>query len=84
MIIPDRKKTVSVILSKLSPEGAERLAQVKPEEEMDSHDDMLKSICEDMLMAFRHDSAHDLMMAMKAFMMKIRAADEIQDEREMR
>lgn len=63
-IVPDKKKAVSVILSKFGKAGE---TPVKPEEELNEHDGAMKAIAEDILMAIKSESAHDLMMALKAF-----------------
>ena len=68
MIIPDRKKTVSIILSKLSADGMQpKTQEVKNESEISPTDTALKAIAEDMLQAHKDSSAHDLMVALKAF-----------------
>jgi hypothetical protein len=67
MIIPGNRKTVSVILDRMKPDGSERMGEMKPEEEMEEGSSAMKAICEDMIMAFESKSAHDLMEAMKAF-----------------
>jgi hypothetical protein len=73
MIIPGNKKTVSVILDRMKPDGSESMSAMKPEEEMDEGDGALKAICEDMMMAFQSQSAHDLMQAMRAFHHEMRS-----------
>lgn len=83
MIIPDSKKIVSVILGKMRPDGHESMASMKNEEELDVSDAALKAIAEDLLMAFKNDSAHDLMVALKAFMSELQIADEKQDRQMM-
>ena len=68
MIINDRKKAVSVILAKMKPDGSESMGEVKPE--VSGPDDAmgdLKSIAEDVMLAVKNGSAHDLAMALKAF-----------------
>lgn len=80
MIIPDNKKTVSIILSKMKPGGDESRQEVKPEQALDEKDEALKAIAEDMLQAFEQKSAMDLVMALKAFWHQIQLMDEEQDE----
>lgn len=82
MIIPDKKKAVTVILSKLKPSGGESLTRVKPEEEMDPAQGALKAIAEDLLSAIDSRSASDLAQALGAFMAEIQAQDSIQDAEE--
>lgn len=69
MIIPEKKKAVSVILSKFKPDGSERTPdiEVKPEEEINEHDESLKAIAEDIMSAVESKSAHDLLVALRAF-----------------
>lgn len=80
MIIPDNKKTVSIILSKMKPDGGESRQEVKPEQAIDDKDETLKAIAEEMLKAFEDKSAMDLVSALKAFWNQIQLADEEQDE----
>ena len=80
MIIPDNKKTVSIILSKMKPVGGESRQEVKPEQAIDDKDETLKAIAEEMLKAFEDKSAMDLVSALKAFWNQIQLADEEQDE----
>lgn len=44
MIIPDNKKTVSIILSKMKPGGGESRQEVKPEQAIDDKDETLKQL----------------------------------------
>jgi hypothetical protein len=71
MIITDKKKTASLILSKMGTNGSEKSQSIKPEEEMNDSDGALKAIAEDMLQAFSDKSAHDLMESMKAFIAEL-------------
>ncbi len=80
MIIPDNKKTVSIILSKMKPGGEESRQEVKPEQAIDDKDETLKAIAEEMLKAFEDKSAMDLVSALKAFWNQIQISDEEQDE----
>jgi hypothetical protein len=80
MIIPDNKKTVSIILSKMKPGGGESRQEVKPEQAIDDKDETLKAIAEEMLKAFEDKSAMDLVSALKAFWNQIQISDEEQDE----
>lgn len=79
MIIPGGRKTVSVILSKMKPNGSEQMGEMKPEESM-GEDGSLKTIADDIMMAFQNKSSHDLMTALKAFMKEIQNQDMAQDE----
>lgn len=72
MIIPDNKKTVSIILSKMKPGGRESRQEVKPEQAIDDKDETLKAIAEEMLKAFEDKSAMDLVSALKAFGIKFK------------
>lgn len=83
MIIPDGKKTATIILSRMKPSGQEALSSEKSEEELSSSDSSLKVIAEDLLQAFQEGSAHDLMMGLKAFMQEIQVQDEKQDQNMM-
>ncbi|HNJ37813.1 MAG TPA: hypothetical protein PL071_07325 [Nitrosomonas sp.] len=80
MIIPDNKKTVSIILSKMKPGGGESRQDVVPEQAIDDKDEALKAIAEDMIKAFEDKSAMDLVSALKAFWHQIQLMDEEQDE----
>lgn len=82
MIIPDRKKAVSVILSKMKPHGMAEGGEVKDEAPVDAKDGALKAIAEDMLMAVEQKSPMDLVNALQAFMSEIEARDLEQDEAE--
>jgi len=63
MIIPDKKKAVSVIIAKMGKPGHQEMA---PEHEMDESDGMLKSIAEDLIAGVESKSAHEVAMALKA------------------
>lgn len=65
MIIPDKKKTVSVILSRMNQDGKDG-PQMDAKNE--SSDDPLQGVSEDILMAIKEGSAADLTTALKAFM----------------
>lgn len=80
MIIPDNKKTVSIILSKMKPGGGESRQEMPQEQAIDDKDEALKAIAEDMIKAFEDKSALDLVSALKAFWHQIQLMDEEQDE----
>lgn len=66
MIIPDKKKAVGIILSRMSPE-----APKAPEMEMseENHrEEIMKAIAADILEAMHSKSAHDLSNALCAFL----------------
>jgi hypothetical protein len=65
MFIPDKKKTVSVILSKLKPGGGSESAPVQAEKEMGEESPM-KIIAEDMMLAFKNGSIAGLQDALEA------------------
>lgn len=67
MLLPDRKKEATVILSKMTPEGEEKSQEVKNEVMIDENEEALKAISEDMLQAFNDKSAAGVMSAMRAF-----------------
>lgn len=64
MIIPDKKKAVTVILSKM---GESSHSEQMPEEEMDHDKQALLSIAQDIIAAFDKKSAHDLMVGLQSF-----------------
>lgn len=74
MIIPDKKKTVSVILGKLGKDGMG--TPVKPESDMGSPDAGLRSAAEELMMAIKGDSVDHLMSAMKAFIAEADLAED--------
>jgi hypothetical protein len=80
MIIPDKKKAVTVILSKL---GKGPGPEVKPEAGLDEHHEAMKSIAEDIMQAFEDKSAMDLANALEALVREIQAMDEEQDASDM-
>ena len=67
MIIPDKKKAVSVILARMNPGGKEKQQEVKSEAPMNDDDAALESIAQDIMQAIKDGSAQDLVMALKAF-----------------
>lgn len=67
MIIPDRKKAVSVILSKMGGDGAEKSQEVKNETPGDDTQGALRAITEDVMQAFHDKSIEGLMSSLKAF-----------------
>lgn len=80
MIIPDRKKAVTVILSKMRGDGSEKSQEVKSEESLDPHNEALKTISEDILQAISDKSAMDLSTALSALVREIQAQDLEQDQ----
>lgn len=69
MIIPDRKKAVGLIISKMKPDGThENGAEVKNEEEIDEHDSALQAHAEDIINALHNKSASDLARALNNFL----------------
>lgn len=79
MIIGDKKKTVSVILSKLKPDGGSSSTPVKSEQQM-GDPDPVKIIAEDMMLAFKNGSVLDLQDAISALIAHVQSMDEEQDE----
>ena len=80
MFFPDKKKTVTVILSKMKPGGEETRQEIKPEESISDTDQILQSIAEDILQAVSDKSAISLKDALKAFLDQIQLLDHEQDE----
>lgn len=76
MIIPDKKKVATVILSRMGQNGQEQRTPAKPEDEIGEGDQALKSIADQILLAFENKSSHDLMLGLKAFF------DELQESGE--
>jgi len=69
-MIPDNKKKIAtLIVSKFKPDGsATEDTPMKDEEEIDADSEALKACAEDMMIAIKSGSAHDLMQALKAFL----------------
>lgn len=76
MIIPDKRKAVSVILARHNTDGVQDMAQMKSEHEINDGDANLKSIAEDMIRAFEQKSAHDLMRSLSAFISQSSDSDD--------
>lgn len=69
MIIPDRKKAIGVILSKMKPDGSQvEGGEMKNEEHIDEHEQALHSHAEDILSALHNKSAADLAKALNNFL----------------
>lgn len=67
MIIPDKKKTVSIILSKAMPGGEQSHMDVKPEYSNPDDDmEILHGIAEDLMHGIKIGSAHAVALALKA------------------
>lgn len=79
MIIGDKKKAVSVILSKMKPDGGTSESEVAPES--GDHDEYT-AFAEDMLSAFKAGSVHDLARCLREFHHMIEEEDEAQDAEE--
>lgn len=75
MIIPDKKKAVGLILSKMHG-GVEKQAPIASEEHMDHGP--LHALAEDLLMAVEHKSVQGVVDVFKA----LQEMDEQQDEEE--
>lgn len=81
MIIPQhKKKAVTVILSRMKPDGSEDMTSVKDEA---GHEDMpYKDIAESFLSAIEGKSVADLSMAIQALADQLKAEDMEQDAAE--
>lgn len=75
-IIGDRKKAVSVILSKMRKDGGTSEVETAPES---GEHDTYTSFAEDMLEAFKSGSVQRLAASLKAFHEMIADEDEEQD-----
>lgn len=62
MIIPDRRKAATLILSRLGSQ-----APVAPQAEVSQDDAPLRAIAEDLLVAFEKKSVMDIVDSLKAF-----------------
>jgi hypothetical protein len=76
MIIPQKKKAIGVILSRMN--GPEQ--EVKEEHSMDEHDEAIKVIASELIHAIEQKSSMGVVDALKAFWAEIQEADEEQDE----
>lgn len=79
MIIGDKKRAVSVILSKMKNDGSTSETSVAPES--GDHDEYT-SFAEDMLAAFKASSVQELAACLKAFHAMVNEEDEEQDQGE--
>ena len=79
MIIPQKKKAIGVILSKMDGHDQE----VKEEHSMDEHDEALKVIASELMHAIEQKSAMGVVDALKAFWSEIEELDEEKDEEMM-
>lgn len=81
MIIPSKKKAVSVIISKMRPDGSmNEGGEVKNEVEADVKDSALHSHAEDMISAIHNKSPSDLMHAMRNFLSEHELHEEKSEE----
>lgn len=76
MIFPDKKKAVTVILSRFGKDGSSKEMPVKPEEGEASP---VKGIAEDMMQALHDKSVMGLEGALSALISHIQVMDEEQD-----
>lgn len=67
MIIPDKKKAATVIVSHMKDGGMVDGPGLLPEEELDAPMAALKSTAEEIMSAINGASAHDLTVALKSF-----------------
>lgn len=81
MIIPDRKKTVSIMLSKLKG-PSEQSGEVANEQDIKDDGSPLKMIAEDMMTAMKSGSVMGLQEALDALVSHVQTMDEEQDEKE--
>jgi hypothetical protein len=79
MIIPQKKKAIGVILSKMHGPDQE----VKEEHSMNEHDEALKVIASELMHAIESKSAMGVVDALKAFWSEIEELDEEKDEEMM-
>lgn len=77
IIIPDKKKAVGIILSRMHPEAPK--AEEAPKEESHRHE-ILKSIAADILEAIHSKSADDLYNALCSFMEQEELSSEQSEE----
>jgi hypothetical protein len=80
-IIPEKKRTVTMILSKLKPQGGVESAPVHSEQDMGEHSP-LKIIAEDMMLAFKNGSIAGLQDALEALVEHVGLEDEEDDKSE--
>lgn len=76
-MIFDKKRSVSVILSKMGKDGSTSETEVKPES--GDHDEYT-SLAEDMIAAFKDGSVQRLASCMRTFKSMCSDEDESQDE----
>lgn len=83
MFLLDKKKVVSVILSKMK-DGKSKDLETKPEESVDSgiKDDAFTSFAEDMMQAFQDKSVLSLSQVLESFFEYVQSKDMDQDEQE--
>lgn len=82
MIFADRKKPTQIIISRLGEEGRMKDSSQMPEESVDGGDSALHAISQDVLSAVDRKSSHDLMLALRAFMVEMQTRDFDPDEGE--
>lgn len=80
MIIPDKKKIATVILSRLNKGEEGSRLPLKPEVNMEPS--ALDAITEDLMMGLKNGSKNDVKEALSAFFHEIQVADEKQDAQE--
>lgn len=83
MFLPDKKKAVTMILSRMK-NGVSKDLEKKPEESVDSgvKDDAFGSFAEDMMQAFQDKSVMGLAEVLESFFEYIRSKDIEQDKQE--
>lgn len=83
MFLPDKKKAVSVILSRMNG-GKSKDLEKKPEESIDSgiKDDAFTTFAEDMMQAFQDKSVMGLAEVLESFFQYVQSKDVEQDEQE--
>jgi hypothetical protein len=74
MIIPEQKKAVSVILSRMNSNGKEEQVDVKPT--ASTNNESLHAIAEDLLHAIHSRDAAAVMQALKAFSLENETAED--------
>lgn len=81
MIIPDRKKAVSVILSKSLPDGKFE-DELKPENNTQERSELLEGLAQDLMQGIKTGSARAVLTAFKALFEACEMEPQTQDSQE--
>lgn len=80
MLMPDKKKIASIIISKMVPNGTENSQDMVPKDKMPDNSDALKGIAEDLMQALVDRDAANVAACLCEFWSAMESAEDDEEE----